>query len=60
MKWKKENKTKVEQGLPMGSGGSCDMVSMHDNPHRPSVWPLPTDGDGHEPGDQWFSTLLSP
>src|SRR5699024_4372993 len=39
MKWKKENKSKIEQGMAMGSGGGpCELSSHHnDNGHRPSV-----------------------
>jgi hypothetical protein len=38
MKWKKENKNKIDQGMPMGPGGGpCDLTPHHDNGHRGAV-----------------------
>jgi hypothetical protein len=38
MKWKKENKNKMEPGMPMGPGGGpCDLTPHHDNGHRGAV-----------------------
>jgi len=40
MKWKKENKSKIESGIPMGPGGGMDMgspVPSHHGDHRASV-----------------------
>ncbi|XP_054162112.1 homeobox protein Hox-B7a-like [Oppia nitens] len=38
MKWKKENKNKIEQGMPMGPGGAPhELTPHHDNGHRGGV-----------------------
>ena len=38
MKWKKENKAKIEAGLAMGPGGGpCDLPPHHETNHRGAV-----------------------